>query len=381
VLMFKKRKKINFPVRIAHILNKCRVTASTLDRIRGYDGSKFKVYLIGWWDKTIDRELLNIPSNVEIFPLGKYPAPLRFIKLVRYLIRNDTHIIHTRHARTSFYSRFASKLAGCLNVFEDGAGHQSYSWGSRCLFMLNVFMCDRVVTVSKFVYDSYNWLEKWLVPEKKVDVIYYGIDISAKNISTGLRNETRQLLHISTNDLVLIFTGRFVPVKNLDYLIEFFYCVVEKGLKVHLIMVGDGPLRHSLENQVDQHGLNEIVHFTGLVGRHKVYEYLAVADGMIMTSFSEGHSVSLTEAMHMGLFSILSEIPSFIETMGDGKGALFLDITKSPERNSAKFCQVLKTPSLIRNMQQNAYRLAKIRYDYSKMMLQYESLYLKVLGL
>ena len=74
------------------------------------------------------------------------------------------------------------------------------------------------------------------------------------------------------------YVGSFVKYEGLDILIDAFHKLSLKYEDARLLMVGDGVIRTSLENQVQSLGLQEKVVFTGRVPHDDVNKYHSLID-------------------------------------------------------------------------------------------------------
>ena len=102
-------------------------------------------------------------------------------------------------------------------------------------------------------------------------------------------------LGISDQDLVFGTISRLDPIKNQSMMIRSFAQVNRKHSQAKLLMVGDGPIRAELESLVSELGLNENIIFTGF--QVNPQRYLALMDIFLLSSLSEGTSMTLLEAM------------------------------------------------------------------------------------
>ena len=78
-------------------------------------------------------------------------------------------------------------------------------------------------------------------------------------------------------------------------MVEAFKQVHDSHPHTRLLMVGDGDERQILEQLVQKHNLADSVIFTGY--QSDTANYMAVIDLYLLTSFSEGTSMTLLEAM------------------------------------------------------------------------------------
>ena len=111
---------------------------------------------------------------------------------------------------------------------------------------------------------------------------------------------------VGTRPLTGVFVGRLVPEKSLDVLIKAWGQAFTPDAPVRLVIVGDGPLRESLESQVKQAKLDHQIEFVGR--SEEVPRYLAEADFGLLPSTFEGLSNTLLEYLSAGLPVIGSRI-------------------------------------------------------------------------
>jgi len=306
---------------IVHILNRFSITASALDQIKLSlrDGHKISL-IIGKSDNiNLNKDFKNlnlIELKGDFFSFDSYKELLNIIKNIH------PDIIHTHHGKSGFVATLVGKKLKIPTLIEDGAQRDNYTLPSRILFTLTEILSDKVVFVSKAVQNSLSWIEKLLINQKKCKVIYYGVDTPKVNDEEKKRIKNK--FNIKENEKIITHTGRMVPVKQQDKIIEIFSKMLKKDNHLKLLIVGDGPLKEKLFKQVKNLKIENNVIFTGLVQREEVYSILSISDYFIMLSKTEGHSVSLLEAMSYGAIPILSKIESFQETISDNL-AVFVD--------------------------------------------------------
>lgn len=132
-----------------------------------------------------------------------------------------------------------------------------------------------------------------------------------------MRERTRRDLGIGPCDLLLGVVGRLSPVKNFELALTGFAAYLTSGQdqivqgelsnprsnhgissRSHLILVGDGPCRDSLEKLSQDLGITQSVQFIG--EKKDAWPYYAAMDVFMSTSHSEGMSQSILEAMASG---------------------------------------------------------------------------------
>jgi colanic acid/amylovoran biosynthesis glycosyltransferase len=119
----------------------------------------------------------------------------------------------------------------------------------------------------------------------------------------------------------LIWIGRICEEKGVPLLLEATSLLAEEGLDFELVMVGEGPLRAAVEDQIRDRGLTGRVVLTGWLGGEDVREQIARCRAMVLPSFAEGLPAVIMEALAMGrpaLSTYIAGIPELIEPGRNG---------------------------------------------------------------
>jgi glycosyltransferase involved in cell wall biosynthesis len=100
--------------------------------------------------------------------------------------------------------------------------------------------------------------------------------------------------------------GRFESPKNHRFLLEVFGEIQKRIPNVHLLLVGDGPLRAQIEAKSDAMGLSGKLHLVGI--RTDVARLMRGGmDVFVFPSLSEGLPIAVIEAQAAGLGCIVSD--------------------------------------------------------------------------
>jgi glycosyltransferase involved in cell wall biosynthesis len=105
----------------------------------------------------------------------------------------------------------------------------------------------------------------------------------------------------SDTKLNLVYVGRLVASKNVATALRAFALLPKAYTKLHLTIVGDGPLLDALTELARQLGVIDRVSFVGSVSHEDVIRTLQLSDLCLFPSLREGGSWSLMEAMAVGL--------------------------------------------------------------------------------
>jgi glycosyltransferase involved in cell wall biosynthesis len=139
------------------------------------------------------------------------------------------------------------------------------------------------------------------------------------------KSELRQALGYREDELVILTLGSVKKIKGSDLLPQAFYHLGTEVLEKHrarLLVVGDGPMRKSLEAEVGQRHFEKWVKFLGPVPHEKVREMYRLADVYVIPSLMEGAPLSLMEAMFNGLPVVGSDIESIRSFIQDNRNGL-----------------------------------------------------------
>jgi len=117
-------------------------------------------------------------------------------------------------------------------------------------------------------------------------------------------------------DIHLICVGRLSPVKQVDQFVAIVNSTKQAVPGIRAVIVGDGPLRASLQTRVSQLGLRENIEFIGQT--KDVGSFLARSNVFVLTSKSEGLSIAMAEAMCAGVVPVVANIGELGDLVSSG---------------------------------------------------------------
>lgn len=153
--------------------------------------------------------------------------------------------------------------------------------------------------------------------------IAHGFDPGDYNISARDRKRAAEERRRLCGDALTIgFIGRFVRYKGLSVMID----ALARLDAVHALIVGDGPLRGQIEEQVRQAGITDRVHFLGNLGEADKIRALSMMDVLLLPSVdtTEAFGVAQIEAQLMSVPVIASRLPTGVSdvTLDNNTGLL-----------------------------------------------------------
>lgn len=129
----------------------------------------------------------------------------------------------------------------------------------------------------------------------------------------------RSELGLADDIPLLIYVGRLSSEKNLVLLLEQLAIAREIDPDLHLAIIGKGPQETELRQLAQDLGLQEQVHFVGVVPYDDVANWLAAADAFVTASTSEVHPLTVIEAMAAGLPIIGVDSPGIVDSVEPGR--------------------------------------------------------------
>ena len=122
----------------------------------------------------------------------------------------------------------------------------------------------------------------------------------------------------------IVSIGRLTEQKGFDFAIDAAKILTEKGFKFCWYILGEGPLRKSLETQIKLNGVSDYIRLLGI--RSNPYPYIKYADIFVMPSRYEGKSIALDEAKVLCKPIVVTNYPSVNDAIIDGQNGMIVDI-------------------------------------------------------
>ncbi|MEJ7645282.1 MAG: glycosyltransferase [Chryseolinea sp.] len=208
-------------------------------------------------------------------------------KLCLSLKKEKPDIVHTCGAEGNFHGLLAAWIVNVPVRIGEEIGMPSHSNVAKKIFGFIYGRSSVIIAVANSV-GEYLIKNREVKPEK-LRVVYNPVDV-ARFIDVK---------HIITDDFIILTVCRLHPIKNIKALVRVFIRLASKYPKIKLWLVGDGEERPALEKLVNDHALGSRARFWGY--QKEPATFLAKASVFVLPSFSEGHPVSMIEAMIAGV--------------------------------------------------------------------------------
>ena len=199
-------------------------------------------------------------------------------------------------------------------------------WRAKNMIRYNLTAADCIICVSKPLKE--HLVTNWEVPEEKVIVLSNGVDVVRFQPDPEARSNIRASLGLDNNPVVL-FVGSFYEWHDVKTLLDAFAKVLISCPEAHLVLVGDGTQRQIMMQHAADLGIQDVVHFTGLVKHSEVPHMIAAADIAVAPVTPMMHDLWLSplklyEYMASGTSVIASKVGQLAEVINDNRNGLLV---------------------------------------------------------
>ncbi len=236
----------------------------------------------------------------DVYILHRHNVIAYLLKLSRLIRRNKYDAIHIHgNSHTLCLELLAAKIGGCKSRIVHA--HSTSCLNIKAHYILQKpfdSLCTARIACGKdaglFMYGNNNF-----------DVINNGVDTEKYAFDAQKRKKVRDDYGIREDDILLGHVGYFLPLKNQRFIVEVLKQLLEINDNYKLLLIGDGELRPSVEQQVKDYGLDSHVFFAGNIDN--VFDYLNAIDIVIMPSIFEGVPLTLIEQQANGIRCFVSD--------------------------------------------------------------------------
>jgi len=300
--------------------------------------------------------------------------PVFLHRLVRLIRQHEIDLVHSHEFMMTVYGSIAASLTR-KPMIATIHGKVYYPDKKRRVRLLKLafFLSSTMVTVSEdlrcFLADIMN------VDSKEMMTLYNGIDLRRYS-TTRTKDESRRLLSIRPDSLVAITVGSLFEVKGLPYLLDAAKELASRFTNFTLLIVGEGNQEEVLKEKCRTLSLDDTVQFLGF--RRDVPELLNAADVYVCSSLSEGHSLSILEAMAMSLPVVATDVGGNPELIIPDQNG-YLVHSQDPEGLAEAISTLLRNLDQRIRMGKTSRKMVEQKYKLEIMIRNYENLYEKVL--
>ncbi len=211
-------------------------------------------------------------------------------------------------------------------------------------------------------------IEKLGIDPKKISIIHNGVDTFLFAPRTSEK---------TTDKKQILWVGRFVTGKGVEYLIEAFSQVQKKIPSTHLVLVGDGPEKTTIEEKIRKMHLQSSVTLIDYLDNEELPGVYKNSDVFVLPSLMEGVPRTILEAMACGVPVVTTNLPHLVGII-DGAGLVVPP--KDPILLSGAILTILEDASLAEKMGQRGRYKIEEEYSWEDTVGKTLALYESVIG-
>jgi glycosyltransferase involved in cell wall biosynthesis len=288
-------------------------------------------------------------GNYDIVQSNLVHADL-WMALIKLFWKKDLKIISVKHGYSPAYS---AKYGYDFRHLKK----ESFYWLQRFASLATNYE----IAISNGLYNAY--VEGGITSSKKMQTIHYGLTVAVPEI-----NDPSPI----SDEKYLLITGRLVGFKGHVFLIDAWKKVNIAYPRLKLFIAGNGELRESLEQMVDEAGLAEVIIFLGHVPNpHPVMKNCLFT---IVTSTWEGFGLILLESWLHKKPIVAFDVPALNEVIDDNVSGLLVKNADTDDLAN-KIIYLLKNESLITQFGKNGFEKLNTYFTLKRMTDEMEEVY------
>jgi glycosyltransferase involved in cell wall biosynthesis len=251
-------------------------------------------------EKSIIEKFEDDGCKIIRLPSRKENTMSYFHSLIKVIRKYRIDVVHAHgNSATLSIELLAAKIGGCKRRI-------SHSHNTKCSQKkIDKILRPLFYTLYTDAVACGEEAGKWLYGGRKFIVLKNGRDLSAFRFSEEKRVDVRKRLAIDEKTIVFGHVGGFVDQKNHEFLIRVYKEIIDMIPNALCFCIGDGELRHKIEEIVHGYGLSDRIIFTG--NTDKVGDFLQAMDVMLLPSLFEGFPLVTIEWQASGLPCLLSD--------------------------------------------------------------------------
>jgi len=331
-----------------------------------------RINALGW-------ETIIVPELVRsIHPVKDYVA---IKKIVRILREQHPDLIHTHTSKGGVIGRIAARQAKIRRIVHTVHGFGFHDLSNPIRKHLVIYIerflgrfTDKLICVSQEIFQSA--LAYRFVPPDKAICIPNSIDLSRFD-PDKLTGDLFDKFNLTKDATVIGMVGRLDAHKDPITFVNAATYILKEFPDIKFILIGDGPLRATLEQTVRSLQIHNSIIFAGW--SQDVPSLLNDIKIFVLTSLREGLPLTIIEAMAMAKPVVATDIIGNREVVVNGETG-FLVPPKDPEGLASAVMRLLRNPELMAEMGRAGRKRAVENYDVKLMVKNTEAVYRQIIS-
>ncbi|MDY6934521.1 MAG: glycosyltransferase [Spirochaetota bacterium] len=290
--------------------------------------------------------------------------------------------LFTYHFNPSIiYKLIKQKPDIIIGMYSSFADHMGWLYSKFRRKTKNIIWLSNTVFERSLKRKIFTFVKKIIIKTSDAFIAYgtkakeYGIELGAHEesifyafnsidndkyfkIKQNLNKEDIRKKYKLTNNIIICFCGRLVPLKGVDYLIEAYQILQEKHRDISLAIIGDGPLLNELKSKCINEKIEGVLFF-GNRSTEEICEILYASSIFVLPSWREVWGLVLNEAMIFELPIISTDkVGGSYDLIKNGLNGFIVE-SKSSVAIAEKINIIISNKGLITKMGKESLKLIK----------------------
>jgi L-malate glycosyltransferase len=292
------------------------------------------------------------------------------LKLAKLARSSKVTLLHAHGTQPLVYALTTSMLCGLPVVFTKHNSYEDLDFFARHRFFKNA-ACRRVRRFIGVSEQATEILRRVFQPAAhRCQTLINGTELPSESVrQTAMfaRNA-----YAKKDKFIIATVCRLAPEKDLVTLLWAFASVHAIEPATELWIVGDGSERANLVKLSEHLGVKQSVRFWGFRG--KVDQILGCADLFVNSSWTEGISISILEAMALGLPIVATAVGGTPSIVKSGENGLLVE-PRSPSELSRALLRIIQDRELCRKLGDSSWRQVEEYWSLRRMAERYVAIY------
>jgi len=336
-----------------------------------FDAERYNVSLVSLRKKDLSEETLeSIGVDITYLHKSKFD-PATLPALLKLIDRKKIDILHLHGYGATTFGRIAGAMRSLPTIVHEHANLTDTPWFQKIADTALEPVTDIAIAVSKSTAEFV--INARRIPPAKVKVVYLGVPLEefSRPRSQGEIHAARAELGIARDDVAIGTVTRLHGSKGNSYLVDAARLVLNDRPNARFFIVGEGPLRESLEQQARALNLGDRLTFAGFA--KDIPRVLSAFDISVFPSLWEGTPLTVFEALAMGKAIVATDADGLIDVLTPEHDAIVV-----PKRNARVLAdglmRVIDEPATRERLRAAAFETGK-KYDIAAFVHKMERLY------
>jgi D-inositol-3-phosphate glycosyltransferase len=178
-------------------------------------------------------------------------------------------------------------------------------------------LCDQIVLPTQKEKDYL--IQYYHAPVDKIRIVRCGVNLELFKPMDKL--SARRQLALPIDDPIILYAGRFAPIKGLDRLLKSFSYLAHPSLPRLVMVGGDGdhsPMLRQLQSEAKALHIENRLMFAGRVDQETLSQYYSAADVLVVPSYYESFGLVAMEALACGTPVVTTPVGAMEKIVKDG---------------------------------------------------------------